>query len=168
MSRDGPSGGRLDLARFMDTRAGAASPEHAEAVVFLGAITEAEWTQVVERCERRLFAAGEVVVDVGDVDRSLLILVAGSIGVFLDSRADEPFEVIGSPSVVGELAFLDGLPRSATLRGIEAGEVLRLRFEDFEALAAEVPHIGQAILLDLGRILAMRLRRWSPPAQRGR
>ena len=164
----GQPGGRLDLARFMDTRGQAGSPEHAEAVVFLGAITEAEWAQVVERCERRLYAEGEVVVRADEDDRSLLIVVAGVLGFYLEADDADPFDVIRAPSVVGEVAFFDGLPRSGTLRGIEAGEVLRLDFADFEALAAEVPHIGQAILLDLGRIMAQRLRRTNTSAQRGR
>lgn len=161
------AGPGLDLTRFMDTRA-AAQPEFAEAVVFLGSLEEAEWTQVVERCERRLFMAGEIVVHAGDVDRSLLILVAGALGVYLGDEDDEAFDVIRSPSVVGEVAFFDGLARSGALRGIEGGELLRLDFAEFEALAAEAPHIGQAILLDLGRILALRLRRTNAMAVRGR
>jgi CRP/FNR family cyclic AMP-dependent transcriptional regulator len=160
MSRSVGPGGRLDLTRFMDTSTAARTAEQAASMVFLGGLAEDEWAQVVERCERRLFAADEVVVRAGEVDRSLLILVAGALGIVLDPNGDgEPFDVIHAPSVVGEVAFLDGLERSGTLRAIEPGELLRLGFEDFEALAAEAPHIGQAILLDLGRILAMRLRR---------
>jgi CRP-like cAMP-binding protein len=106
-------------------------------------------------------------VHAGDVDRSLLIVVDGALGVYLGAE-QEPFDVIRSPSVLGEVAFFDGLARSGTLRGIEEGELLRLDFTDFEALAAESPHIGQTILLDLGRILALRLRRTNTSAVRGR
>ena len=167
MSRSAGPGGRLDLARFMDTTPAAPAAADAASVVFLGGLADEEWALVVERCERRLFVAGEVVVRAGDVDRSLLILVAGALGIELDADDDEPFDVIRSPSVVGEVAFFDGLPRSGTLRGIEPGELLRLDFADFEALAAEAPHIGQAILLDLGRILAVRLRRTNLSVRRG-
>ncbi len=38
------------------------------------------------------------------------------------------------------------------------GEMLRLSFDGFEALAARDPALGRDILLDLGRILAARLR----------
>ena len=63
----------------------------------------------------------------------------------------------------GELAFLDGLPRSATVRAVEDGEALRLSFEAFETLAARHAELGRAILLDLGRIAALRLRRLTEP-----
>ncbi len=56
------------------------------------------------------------------------------------------------------MAFLDGRPRAATIRALTDGELLRLSFESYEVLAARYAELGRAILLDLGRILAARLR----------
>jgi len=56
------------------------------------------------------------------------------------------------------MAFLDGRPRAATIRALTDGDLLRLSFESFEILSARHPELGRAILLDLGRILAARLR----------
>jgi CRP/FNR family transcriptional regulator, cyclic AMP receptor protein len=53
--------------------------------------------------------------------------------------------------VLGEVAFLDGGPRSATLFAITDGELLRLRLESFEVLSARDPELGRAILFDLAR-----------------
>lgn len=64
-----------------------------------------------------------------------------------------------APTVVGEVGFFDDGPRSATLRARTAGEMLRLSFDDFEALSAASPSLGRTILLDAGRIVALRLRR---------
>jgi CRP-like cAMP-binding protein len=60
--------------------------------------------------------------------------------------------------VVGEVAFLDGAPRSAELVAETEGELRRLSLESFESLAARHPELGRAILFDLGRITATRLR----------
>ena len=38
------------------------------------------------------------------------------------------------------------------------GEMLRLSFDSFQTLAVREPDLAQAMLLDLGRILAIRLR----------
>jgi CRP-like cAMP-binding protein len=61
-------------------------------------------------------------------------------------------------TVIGEVAFFDGRPRSAGVRAVTECELFRLSFEAFEVLAAREPALGRAVLLDLGRILAARLR----------
>jgi CRP/FNR family cyclic AMP-dependent transcriptional regulator len=66
--------------------------------------------------------------------------------------------VIHPINTVGESAFLDGRPRAVTVRALTDGEVLRLSFDAFEALAARDPGLGREILLDVGRILSARLR----------
>jgi CRP-like cAMP-binding protein len=69
-----------------------------------------------------------------------------------------PLNTIGALSVVGEVAFLDGGPRSATLVGVTGGECLRLTRERFEMLSGREPLLGQAIVLDLARLVTRRLR----------
>lgn len=44
------------------------------------------------------------------------------------------------------------------IRAVTDGEMLRLGFDSFEALAAREPILARDLLLDLGRILAVRLR----------
>ena len=61
-------------------------------------------------------------------------------------------------TTLGEGAFLDGAPRAVNVEAMSDGEVLRLSFEGFEALAARNPALARHILLDLGRILSARLR----------
>ena len=51
----------------------------------------------------------------------------------------------------GEAAFLDGRPRAVDVEAMSDGEVMRLSFDAFEALAARNPALGRDILLDLGR-----------------
>jgi CRP-like cAMP-binding protein len=61
--------------------------------------------------------------------------------------------------LLGEIAFFDGGPRSATVRATTDGELLRLGIDDFERLSARHPELARALLLDLGRVLARRIRR---------
>ena len=69
-----------------------------------------------------------------------------------------PSGVVHPITTLGEAAFLDGTPRAVTVEAMSEGEMLRLSFEGFEALAARNPSLGRDILLDLGRILSARLR----------
>ncbi|HEU0317042.1 MAG TPA: cyclic nucleotide-binding domain-containing protein [Solirubrobacteraceae bacterium] len=150
---------RIDLSQFMDTSPDALALREAETMVFLDGVTEADWDRVVARCERRIFAEGETIWRVGELDRSLIIVSRGALALFLSEDDPEPHEIVPTQSVVGAISFFDGLGRAETVRGMVSGELLRLDFDDFEALSAEAPHLGQAILLDLGRIVALRLRR---------
>jgi CRP-like cAMP-binding protein len=60
--------------------------------------------------------------------------------------------------VIGEQAFLDGKPRSATLRAITDGEMLSVSLEAFQILAAHEPELARDMLLDLARTLSVKLR----------
>ena len=81
----------------------------------------------------------------------------GTLGVQLP-RGESPFKSIEAPAVVGELAFFDGRPRSATLEALSDVECARLDPAGFERLSAAEPDLARAMLLDLARILALRLR----------
>jgi len=151
---------RLDLSRFLepsDSEGPVAEP--ADDTVFLADLDESQWAVILRHCEHRRFRRGDVVVREGDADRSLAIVRAGTLGFYLDARDRVPFNVVEAPSVVGEAAFFDGKPRSGTLRALSDGELYRLTFGAFEVLAAENPFLGREILLDVGRIIALRLRR---------
>lgn len=127
-------------------------------VALLADRPEADWLRVVERTETRRWSAGATIIRAGEQDQALYLLTAGLIGVVLPHDDGAVFKHIDAPSVLGEVAFLDGGPRSVTLVALTEVELLRLSMESFEVLSAHHPELGRAILLDLGRILAARLR----------
>jgi CRP/FNR family cyclic AMP-dependent transcriptional regulator len=116
----------------------------------LAATTEDEWAKFLAYTEIRRFARGDLVLQAGDLDRALYLLV--------DGRLEGPGVVVEPVSTLGEGAFLDGGPRTVTLRALTDGELLRLGWDAFEALAAREPRLARDVLVDLARILAARLR----------
>jgi CRP/FNR family transcriptional regulator, cyclic AMP receptor protein len=86
----------------------------------------------------------------GEIDRALYLLVDGWV------RA--PSGVVHPITTLGEGAFLDGAPRAVSVEAMTDGEMQRLSYDGFEALAARNPALGRDILLNIGRILAARLR----------
>jgi CRP-like cAMP-binding protein len=116
---------------------------------FLADRDAGDWTLLLEHTETRLFRPGEVVLAAGEHDRALYLL--------LDGRLQAPSGTIDAITTVGEAAFLDGRPRTVSLSAVTSGELARLGFEAYEALAARRPELGRAVLLDLGRLLASRL-----------
>jgi CRP/FNR family cyclic AMP-dependent transcriptional regulator len=149
---------RLDLSRFLNEAPGdeVREPEDSAEAVFLAECDDQDWERILRHCDRRSFRRGEEIVRDGEVDRALLILTQGTLEFVSGERT---FNVIAAPSVVGEVTFFDGAPRSGSLRARTDGEYLRLSFDSFEALSAELPALARTILLETGRILALRLRR---------
>ena len=64
-----------------------------------------------------------------------------------------------------EEASLDGRPLGVLVRAVTDGEVVRLGVDELDALARLRPDLARAILFDLGRILAGRLRHSQSPAR---
>jgi CRP/FNR family cyclic AMP-dependent transcriptional regulator len=117
---------------------------------FLATRGEDDWATLLQHTDTHLFRPGEVVLAAGEQDRALYLLVDGWLKA--------PSGVIHPITTVGEAAFLDGRPRAVTVRALTDGELLRLGYDAFEALAARDASLGREILLDLGRILSARLR----------
>jgi CRP/FNR family transcriptional regulator, cyclic AMP receptor protein len=134
--------------------------EDSEDLRFMPEATASDWATVFSYAERLEVAAGLAVVQAGEEDQALYLITEGTLGVRLP-RDEAAFKSIEAPAVVGELAFFDGEPRSATLEAVTDIEGARLDAGAFERLWEAEPQLATAMLLDLGRILAGRLRRAS-------
>ena len=119
--------------------------------------TASDWAKVFAHAEPLRVAAGLAVLQAGEEDRGLYLITEGTLGVRLP-RGESAFKTIEAPAVVGELAFFDGLPRSATLVAETDVEAVRIDPAALDRLAADEPGLARALLLDIARILALRLR----------
>ena len=142
----------------MSTQAPLEDPEQ---LVFLADLDEDGWAEVIAATERIAFRPGDVVMKADAQERELCLLVEGTLmGLIHDPSTgqDREVRVVEAPSVVGEVAFLDGHGRSLTLRAETEGELLRLTWDRYQELTSRRPDLTQQIALDLGRIVAGRLR----------
>jgi CRP/FNR family cyclic AMP-dependent transcriptional regulator len=131
--------------------------EESAELLFMPDATAADWATVFSHADVRRVGAGLALVQAGEEDRALYLLTEGEVGVRLP-RDEAPFKTINAPSVLGELAFFDGRPRSATLVAMTDVEVVRLDAESFARLSAAAPELAHAMVVDLARVLALRLR----------
>jgi len=149
----------VDLSTFFDYP-DVQAHEAAHELAFLADRDERDWEKLLSHTDARPFSVGDTVIHAGDVERALYIVTSGVLSMFLpqhDGGAKE-FKTIEAPTVLGELCFVSGGPRSTTVTAMTDGETRRLSYESFEVLAAREPELGRAILLDIARILAQRLR----------
>ena len=96
-----------------------------------------------------------------DRDDALSFIQTGQVEVLLPRGPFGKFRriaLMGAGSVMGEQSFLDGQPRSAAVRALTDVELCRLSHQKFAVLATKEPQLAQHVLMDLGRILSLRLR----------
>jgi CRP/FNR family cyclic AMP-dependent transcriptional regulator len=99
----------------------------------------------------RRFRRGEVIFHVGDPGDALFIIVAGQVKISLPSETGEEaiLATLGAGDVFGELALLDGAPRSATATALAATEAVILPRDRFRDLVATEPAVRDALLASL-------------------
>lgn len=83
---------------------------------------------VLEKVHLRSLAAGEVLFREGEAGASLVFVAAGELEAVSSGPAGAPLTLgrLGPGSVLGEISFLSGVPRTATLTATEPSEVLEL------------------------------------------
>lgn len=141
---------------------GAAGDAPADDLLLLRDLTEDEWSTFLGFTVSRRFVAGETIVRTGERDRTLHIVTDGVLEVIAapgPGVEQRRIATIAAGSVVGEMAFFDDAPRFNSVRALTAGHLLSLSFERFDVLAARQPVLARRLLLDLGHVLAVRLRR---------
>ncbi|HEX4893604.1 MAG TPA: patatin-like phospholipase family protein [Hyphomicrobiaceae bacterium] len=98
-------------------------------------------------------ARGEALVRQGEAADALYIVVSGRFGVFVRGR-DAPVAEIGPGMPIGEIAFLAGGERTATVMAVRDSLVLRLGRAEFERLCQRAPQIWRTLTATLANRLA--------------
>ncbi len=114
---------------------GPAVREGAGVVRFLANRPDSDWTTLVERTETRRYSIGHTIIAAGERDQALYLLTEGLVGVILPG-AQGTFKEIDTPSVLGEVAFVDAGPRSVSLVALTDCELLRMSIEGVEQAEA--------------------------------
>jgi CRP/FNR family cyclic AMP-dependent transcriptional regulator len=117
-------------------------------IPFFSGLDSASLERVGAGMRMRRFRRGEVIFHQGDHGDALFIVMTGAIKIMLPSdTGDEAILATLRPGdVFGELALLDGAPRSATATTLEATETLILPRDQFRELLATEPAIRDALL----------------------
>ena len=121
-----------------------------------------DWKQLFRFTSTRKVVAGEALIRHGEPDRTLYFVLHGDLEVIV--RSDDGLTMgrvalVGAGSVLGELAFFDGGPRSAGAWAVDDCEVAAMTPDQYAAFEQSSPALGRELLFALGRILAIRLRR---------
>jgi CRP-like cAMP-binding protein len=118
-------------------------------------LTDEERARLAALLRARRYARGEVIFLEGDEGTALCLIAEGRIRIQLtgtDGR-EVVITVYGPGEIFGEMALLDGEPRSADAIAQEPSRVFWLQRDDFQAFLEDHPRAAMKMLAALSRRL---------------
>lgn len=104
--------------------------------------------------DRVTYSAGEILFRQGDTGDAAYVILTGKADILVDSPTGQiKVAELEYNSIVGEIAILCDVSRTATVRAAEPMEALRISKEDFLKLLNDFPEIA----IEIMRVLASRL-----------
>ena len=102
--------------------------------------------RLLDAGEVKEHAAGDVLLKEGDTSDFVLLVLTGKLEVYVERAGKDLVLTESSPgTILGELAMLCGIPRSASVRAKEGSAVLEWPDEAFRALILRDPSLSQRI-----------------------
>jgi len=126
-------------------------------IPFFAGLDAAALERVAATTRIRRFRRGEVIFHAGDPGVSLFMIVSGEVKIALpaESGKEAILATLQAGDVFGELALLDGAPRSATATALVATESVMLPRDRLRELIATEPPVRDALLVSLATELRL-------------
>jgi CRP-like cAMP-binding protein len=108
-----------------------------------------------EYTRERKFSKGAMIVAEGDPGDSLFVVRSGEVKVVLagEDGRDVILNVLNVGDHFGELALIDGRPRSAHVIATQASSLLMLSRADFRRQVEQSPQVAWGLMVELSRRL---------------
>jgi len=122
---------------------------------------EAQLDVVRKHMRPQHFAAHEVIFREGDPGDRIYFLLSGCVSVLASiagNGRDRRLATFGEGVFFGDMAILEGKPRSATVCADIDTDVLYMTVDDFDQLVQNKPDLASKMLLGMTRELSARLR----------
>ncbi|MBF0335743.1 MAG: Crp/Fnr family transcriptional regulator [Alphaproteobacteria bacterium] len=126
-----------------------------DGIAILATVSRADRDQLARQCKWRRHAGGEQIIDSQSETRDVFFVVGGLVRVvnYSMSGREVTLDDIGPGGYFGELAAIDGEPRSASVMAREETLTAALSPEGFATLIERHPVVGVAIMRGLARII---------------
>lgn len=105
------------------------------------------------------YNAGDEIFSAGNDAHSLYVIKHGSVKIQHSGKSDSiDVANLGTGSHFGEMAFVDGEKRSATVVAIERTDIVRIDFADLRRILDASPAVAVKVYKSLAHFLCGRLR----------
>ncbi|NNK84615.1 MAG: SLC26A/SulP transporter family protein, partial [Desulfobacterales bacterium] len=139
------------------------STDLSEMIIFKN-FSEKELALIQQNMVNLSFNKDETVFKEGDQTRDIYFLIKGkmTVNIYLpESDSQKRLFTYAPGTVIGEMSFLDGAPRSASVWASERSEVMCLPIKNFQRLSQKEPELTTKFIKSLALEISGRLRRTS-------
>ncbi len=100
----------------------------------------------------------------GDLGSEMYVVLSGVVDVIIHTAGNQPIHIasLGAGDIFGEMTFLEGLPRSATIIAKEDALVLVIDHNNFEKIIRRQPFMAYSIM----KVLSQRIRQQNEEIRR--
>jgi hypothetical protein len=151
----------MDILQAGACGGAAPAPLGLQALAALLGLAESDRQPLMGILELRSYQQGQTIFQRGDSGAEMVFILQGGADVRIPgfNGRDVRVALYRQGSMVGEMGFLDGQPRSATVTAVSDLSVAVLHRSAFDAFAANYPAGSRQILMHLAMELNSRLRR---------
>jgi len=130
-------------------------------------LAKADLKIISKCCQRISFKKGETLIEIGQAPSVFYILIKGQLRVLLPKRLEGRKEhrasevnlnTLNEGDCFGEYSLVEKTPASASVIGVQSGEVLKIPEDGFHQIMAN-DRIGKTVYCNLLHILIKRLRK---------
>ncbi|WP_069805112.1 cyclic nucleotide-binding domain-containing protein [Thermogemmatispora onikobensis] len=125
-------------------------------VSLFSSLSDKELKKIATSAQERHYSPGTALFHQGDTGTGLYIITAGRVRIVQATDPDRAEEVIGTAGpgeVLGEMALLDDLPRSASVIAEEETRAVILPIWEFRTVLRQQPELALKLLGVLSRRL---------------
>jgi CRP/FNR family cyclic AMP-dependent transcriptional regulator len=118
--------------------------------------TKKDLQTLAKSCQERKYSAGTKLFSQGDTGVGLYVITNGKVRITQarnPDRVEEELRILGPGDVMGEMALLDDLPRSASATAIDDVTALLLPVWEFRTVVQSHPDMALKLLGVLSRRL---------------
>lgn len=124
-------------------------------IALLEGLAPERFDALARECRWRNYEADQRVISRDDADRDVYLIVSGRVRVTIYSAAGRQvtFRDFGAGEHFGEVAAIDGMPRSADVLALENSLLASLTRASFGRLIREEPAVAERLLRDLAALV---------------
>jgi CRP-like cAMP-binding protein len=143
---------------FQDQKVGVAIINLLRGLPFFEGLGDGELRKIARLFTQKLYRPSERIFARGDLGHEAYVIMRGQIDIVLDEKSP-PLVSMGNGQIFGELAFLDGSPRTAMAVAKQASILLVIQRSAFNSLVQHEPHLGMVVMRNIALELSNRLRK---------
>ena len=116
-------------------------------------LSPAEIESLAGSLKTRPLPAGQVLFNLGDPGEEMILVREGKIAIYMPDagrpEAGQALRIFKPGEILGEMALIDHLPRSASARAESDSTIATLGLDDFRNLLASEPEVSMSVMSGL-------------------